>query len=337
MSNIPDSFRAFRIHDDDKGYRSEIETISLNDLSEGEVTIRVGWSGINFKDALAATGKGKILRRYPLVGGIDVAGTVVESSCDQVKPGDRVLANGSGLSEVRDGGYSEYLRLSSDIVVPLPDGLSMREAMGLGTAGFTAAMSLFRMEANGQKPEMGPIVVTGASGGVGTVAIDLLTAAGYEAHAITGKVEEFDWLERLGATQCISRHDLHWGQKPMEQARWAGCIDSVGGDMLAGIYRVIDLWGNIACCGMAGGHGLNATVFPLILRGVSLLGISSANCDISMRRDLWNRLGNEWKPPHLDEIIKQEVTLDTMETVFNDMMSGRSLGRTVVKISDLED
>jgi len=337
MSSNPESFRAFRIHDDDEGYRSEIETISLNDLSEGEVTIRVGWSGINFKDALAATGKGKILRRYPLVGGIDVAGTVVESSCDQVKPGDRVLANGSGLSEVRDGGYSEYLRLSSDIVVPLPDGLTMREAMGLGTAGFTAAMSLFRMEANGQKPEMGPIVVTGASGGVGTVAIDLLTAAGYEAHAITGKVEEFDWLERLGATQCISRHDLHWGQKPMEKVSWAGCIDSVGGDMLAGIYRVIDLWGNIACCGMAGGHGLNATVFPLILRGVSLLGISSANCPISMRRDLWNRLGNEWKPPHLDEIIKQEVTLDTMETVFNDMMNGRSLGRTVVKISDLED
>jgi putative YhdH/YhfP family quinone oxidoreductase len=198
-------------------------------------------------------------------------------------------------------------------------------------------MSLYRMEANGQEPGMGPIVVTGASGGVGTVAIDLLTVAGYEVHAITGKVEEFDWLEHLGARQCISRHDLHWGQKPLQKPSWAGCIDSVGGDMLAGISTVIDLWGNIACCGMAGGHGLNTTVFPMILRGVSLLGISSANCSIEWRRDLWNRLGQEWKPPHLDEIIQQEVTLDTMETVFNDMMEGRSVGRAVVKIGDFED
>jgi putative YhdH/YhfP family quinone oxidoreductase len=337
MSSIPSEFKAFRIHDDDDGYHAGLDSVSLDDLSEGEVTIQVAWSGINFKDALAATGKGRILRRYPLCGGIDVAGIVVESSCDQVEVGDRVLANGSGLSEVRDGGYSEYLRLSSDTVVPLPEGLSMRQAMGLGTAGFTAAMSLSRMEANGQKPEMGPIVVTGASGGVGTVAIDLLTAVGYEVHAITGKVEEFDWLEHLGARQCISRHDLHWGQKPLEKTSWAGCIDSVGGDMLAGISRVIDLWGNIACCGMAGGHGLNATVFPLILRGVSLLGISSANCPIEVRRMLWNRLGQDWKPPHLDEIIKQEVTLETMDIVFHDMMEGRSLGRTVVKIGDATD
>jgi len=215
MASLPATFRAFRIHDDAEGYRSGIDEVTIDDLSEGDVTIQVAWSGINFKDALAATGKGKILRRHPLTGGIDVAGIVVDSSSDQVKVGDRVLANGSGLSEVRDGGYSEYLRLSSDIVVPLPETLSMREAMGLGTAGFTAAMSLYRMEACGQKPGMGPIVVTGASGGVGTIAINLLTAAGYEAHAITGKVEEFDWLEHLGARQCISRHDLHWGK-----SRW---------------------------------------------------------------------------------------------------------------------
>jgi putative YhdH/YhfP family quinone oxidoreductase len=337
MSNIPSQFNAFRIHNDDDGYRSGLDSISINDLSEGEVTIQVAWSGINFKDALAATGKGKILRRYPLAGGIDVAGVVVESNCDQVAVGDRVLANGSGLSEVRDGGFSEYLRLSSDIVVPLPDNLTMREAMGLGTAGFTAAMSLYRMEAAGQEPGMGPIVVTGASGGVGTVAIDLLTRAGYEVHAITGKTAEFDWLESLGATQCISRHDLHWGKKPLDRTRWAGCVDSVGGDMLAGIAAVTDLWGNIACCGMAGGHGLNTTVFPLILRGVSFLGISSANCHIDMRRMLWNRLGHEWKPAHLDEIITREVSLDGMEPVFNDMMESRSLGRTVVKIGDIED
>ena len=333
MSKVPETFRAFRIHDDEDGYRSGLEDISLADLTEGEVTIQVAWSGINFKDALAATGKGKILRHYPLTGGIDVAGVVVESSCDQVAVGDRVLANGSGLSETRDGGYSEYLRLSSDIVVPLPENLSMREAMGLGTAGFTAAMSLYRMEANGQEPGMGPILVTGASGGVGTVAINLLTAAGYEAHAITGKVEEFDWLEHLGARQCISRHDLHWGQKPLESIRWAGCIDSVGGDTLSGISRVIDLWGNIAVCGMAGGIGLNATNLPLILRGVSLIGISSANTPYNIRKILWDRLANEWRPRFLETIVNNEVNLDELGEGFELLMKGNALGRTVVKLS----
>ena len=332
MTTVPETFKAFRIRNDDEGYRSGVEDTTLEDLSEGEVVIRVGWSGINFKDALAATGKGKILRRYPLNGGIDVAGTVVHSDSDMFQQGDRVLANGSGLSETRDGGYSEYLRLSEDMVVPLPSGLSMREAMGIGTAGFSAAMSLYRMEENGQRPDMGPIVVTGASGGLGTIAIDLLTAAGYEAHAITGKVDEFDWLERLGAKQCISRHDLHWGQKPLEKAIWAGCIDTVGGDMLAGITRVIEPWGNIAACGMAGGHGLHTTVFPFILRGVSLLGVSSTNCSIEVRRKIWDRLGNEWKPPHLDEIIREEVTLDTMGPVFDRLLAGGARGRSVVRI-----
>jgi putative YhdH/YhfP family quinone oxidoreductase len=332
VNRVPDSFRAFRIHNDSGGYRSGIETVSLQDLSEGDVTIRVNWSGINYKDALAATGKGKILKRYPLAGGIDVAGTVVHSACEAFQPGDEVVANGSGLSESRDGGYSEYLRVGSEFLMRLPSGLSQREAMGLGTAGFTAAMSLYRMEANGQTPDDGPIVVTGASGGVGTIAIDLLTAAGYEVHAITGKVDEFDWLEHLGARQCISRHDLHWGQKPLENAIWAGCIDNVGGDMLAGISRVIKSWGNIACCGMAGGHGLQTTVFPMILRGVSLLGISSTHCPIETRKMLWDRLAHEWKPPHLDEIIRREVPLDGMEPVFEQMLAGKSLGRTVVRI-----
>ena len=332
MTTIPETFNAFRIRNDADGYRAGIEATALADLSEGNVTIRVAWSGINYKDALAATGEGKILRRYPLNGGIDVAGTVVASDSDEFQPGDRVLANGSGLSETRDGGYSEYLRLPDSVVVPLPASLGMREAMGIGTAGFSAAMSLDRMEQNGQRPEMGPIVVTGASGGLGTIAIDLLTAAGYEAHAITGKVEEFDWLEHLGAKQCISRHDLHWGQRPLETARWAGCIDTVGGDMLAGLTRVIEAWGNIASCGMAGGHGLHTTVFPFILRGVSLLGVSSTNCDIETRRRLWDRLGNEWKPPHLDEIISEEVALDGMDPVFQRLLRGEARGRSVVRI-----
>jgi putative YhdH/YhfP family quinone oxidoreductase len=333
MTGIPKKFKAFRIHNDAEGYRSGIEKIGIEDLSEGDVVIRGEWSGINFKDALAATGKGKILRTYPLVGGIDVAGEVVMSENKQFAPGDKVLVTGCQLSEERDGGYSQYLRLDSRDVIPLPDGLTTREAMGIGTAGFTAAISLFRMEALGQKPEAGPIVVTGASGGVGSFAIDILTHAGYEVHAITGKVDQFDYLEALGARQCISRHDLHWGQKPLETVRWAGCVDSAGGDMLAGISRVIDLWGNIAVCGMAAGIGLHATNLPLILRGVSMIGISSSNTPYDLRKILWERLANQWRPQHLDSIITNEVGLDELGKAFDLLMKGNALGRTVVSLS----
>jgi len=332
MTEIPESFKAFRIHNDAEGYRSGIEKIGIDDLSAGDVVIRGEWSGINYKDALAATGKGKILQHYPLVGGIDVAGEVISSECERFAPGDKVLVTGCNLSEKRDGGYSQFLRLDSNSVVPLPAGLTTREAMGIGTAGFTAAISLYRMEALGQTPEAGPIVITGASGGVGSFAIDILTRAGYEVHAITGKVDQFDYLEELGAGQCISRHDLHWGQKPLETIRWAGCIDSVGGDMLAGISRVIDLWGNIAVCGMAGGIALNATNLPLILRGVSLIGISSNNTPYDIRKILWDRLANAWRPRHLDTIVNNEVCLDNLGEAFDLLMKGNALGRTVVRL-----
>ena len=332
MTSIADTFKAFRIHNDAEGYRSGIENIGIDDLSEGDVVIRGEWSGINFKDALAATGKGKILKSYPLVGGIDVAGEVVSSECERFSPGDKVLVTGCNLSEKRDGGYSQYLRLDSNDVIPLPSGLTTREAMGIGTAGFTAAISLYRMEALGQTPEAGPIVVTGASGGVGSFAIDILTTAGYEVHAITGKVDQFDYLEELGARQCISRHDLHWGQHPLESVRWAGCIDNVGGDMLAGISRVIDLWGNISVCGMAGGIGLHATNLPMILRGVSLIGISSSNTPYDIREILWDRLAKQWRPRHLDSIINNEVSLDNLGGAFDLLMKGNSLGRTVVNL-----
>ena len=333
MTDIPEIFKAFRIHNDAEGYRSGIENINIENLSEGDVVIRGEWSGINYKDALAATGKGKILKSYPLVGGIDVAGEVISSECDRFSPGDKVLVTGCNLSEKRDGGYSQYLRLDSNSVIALPAGLTTREAMGIGTAGFTAAISLYRMEALGQTPEAGPIVVTGASGGVGSFAIDILTSAGYEVHAITGKVDQFDYLEELGARQCISRHDLHWGQQPLDSIRWAGCIDSVGGDMLAGISGVIDLWGNIAVCGMAGGIGLHTTNLPMILRGVSLIGISSNNTPYDMREILWDRLANQWRPPHLDSIISNEVSLDKLGEAFDLLMKGNALGRTVVNLT----
>jgi len=333
MTGIAEKFKAFRIHNDAEGYRSGIEDIGIDDLSGGDVVIRGEWSGINYKDALAATGKGKILQKYPLVGGIDIAGEVISSQSKRFSPGDKVLVTGCHLSEKRDGGYSQYMRLDSNIVVPVPEGLTTREVMGIGTAGFTAAISLYRMEALGQTPEAGPIVITGASGGVGSFAIDILTGAGYEVHAITGKLDQFDYLEELGARQCISRHDLHWGQKPMESIRWAGCIDNVGGDTLAGISRVIDLWGNIAVCGMAGGVGLNATNLPLILRGVSLIGISSNNTPYELRTVLWNRLANEWRPRHIKSIITNEVSLDELGESFDTMIKGNSLGRTVVNLT----
>lgn len=333
MTEIPKSFKAFRIHNDAEGYRSGIERIGITDLSEGDVVIRGEWSGINYKDALAATGKGKILQKYPLVGGIDVAGEVVTSESERFSPGDKVLVTGCNLSEKRDGGYSQYLRLDSNSVIPLPAGLTTRDAMGIGTAGFTAAISLYRMEALGQTPQAGPILITGASGGVGSFAIDILTRVGYEVHAITGKVDQFDYLEELGARQCISRHDLHWGQQPLESVRWAGCIDSVGGDMLAGISRVINLWGNIAVCGMAGGIGLNTTNLPLILRGVSLIGISSNNTPYDIRKILWDRLANEWRPRHLASIVNNEVSLDNLGEAFDVLMKGNALGRTVVNLS----
>ena len=333
MTDIPEIFKAFRIHNDAEGYRSGIENINIENLSEGDVVIRGEWSGINYKDALAATGKGKILKSYPLVGGIDVAGEVISSECDRFSPGDKVLVTGCNLSEKRDGGYSQYVRLDSNSVIALPAGLTTREAMGIGTAGFTAAISLYRMEALGQTPEAGPIVVTGASGGVGSFAIDILTGAGYEVHAITGKVDQFDYLEDLGARQCISRHDLHWGQQPLDSVRWAGCIDNVGGDMLAGISQVIDLWGNIAVCGMAGGIGLHTTNLPMILRGVSLIGISSNNTPYDMREILWDRLANQWRPPHLDSIISNEVSLDKLGEAFDLLMKGNALGRTVVNLT----
>lgn len=333
MSAIPESFNAFRIHNDSDGYRAGIEQVSIDDLSDGDVTIRCHYSSVNFKDALAGTGKGKILSTFPLVGGIDVAGEVLESASDRFSTGDRVLVTGCKQSQQRDGGYAQYLRLESDSVVPVPEGLSLREAMGIGTAGFSAALGLYRMEANGQHPDMGPLLVTGATGGVGSFALDIFTAAGYEVHAMTGKVGEFDYLESLGATQCISRHDLHWGQRPLEKARWAGCFDNVGGDMLNGITRVIGNYGNIVSCGLAGGIGLNTTVMPFILRGVSILGVSSENCPYDIRVTLWKRLGSDWKPPHLESICSNEIGMDGLPETFENMLSGQSFGRTIVKLN----
>lgn len=329
--SVPTTFRAFRIHAEG-GHRAGVEDISLDDLGPGEVLVEAEWSSVNYKDALAGTGEGRILRRFPLVGGIDVAGRVIASTDPRYREGDAVLCTGSGLSETRDGGYSEIVRLPAQWTIPLPAGLTTREAMVLGTAGFTAGLALLRMEMNGQRPDMGPIVVTGATGGVGMLALDILTRAGYEAHAITGKFDQLDALAALGARQVLSRHDLHLGGRPLETSRWAGAIDNVGDEMLAGLTRVIHPYGNIASCGLAGGHGLATTVMPFIIRGVSLLGIASAGTARTQRDQVWERLSGPWKPAHLDRICTRETTLDGLAEVFPGMLAGGSLGRTVVRL-----
>ncbi|ODV07349.1 MAG: quinone oxidoreductase, partial [Rhodanobacter sp. SCN 68-63] len=283
----PSTFRAFRIHNDDAGYRGGIETMDVQSLSAGEVLVKAAYSSVNFKDALAGTGKGKILRQFPLNGGIDVAGHVVSSTDPAFKEGDAVLCTGSGLSETRDGGYGEYVRLDARWTIPLPAGLSLRESMILGTAGFTAALGLLQMQDNRQAPSLGPIAVTGATGGVGMLAVDMYARAGYEVHAISGKAEHFDFLRQLGAAQCLDRHQLAFSGKPMDSARFGGALDNVGGAMLAGLLPQIAPYGNVALCGNAGGIAFDSTVMPFIIRGVNLLGVASAGTARDQRERVW--------------------------------------------------
>jgi acrylyl-CoA reductase (NADPH) len=328
--NVPAHFKAFRIHNDDSGYRSGIEQVSLDDLAPGEIVVRTAWSSINFKDALAGTGEGKILRRFPLVGGIDVAGHVVASTDPAFREGDAVLVTGCGLSETRDGGYSEYARLEARWAIPLPAGLDLRESMILGTAGFTAALALYRMRENRQRPELGPLAVTGATGGVGSLAVDIFSRAGFEVHAISGKTDQHDYLRAIGASQVLERDALAT-TRPMESVRFGGGLDNVGGPMLASLLAQTAPYGNVASAGLAASHGLDATVMPFIIRGVSLLGVASAGTARDIREAVWQHLAGDWKPAHLDRICTREVTLDELPEVFPTMLRGGSLGRTLVR------
>ncbi|TBR39230.1 MULTISPECIES: oxidoreductase [Dyella] len=328
------NFRAFRIHNDDAGYRGQIESMSADALSAGEILVKVAYSSINYKDALAGTGKGKILRQYPLNGGIDAAGIVAASTDPSFKEGDPVLCTGSGLSETRDGGLAEYARFDAKWTIPLPKGLNLRESMIIGTAGFTAGLALLRMEDNRQTPSMGPLAVTGATGGVGMLAIDIFSRAGYDVHAISGKQAHFDFLRDLGAVECIDRHQLVFSGKPMDSARFAGALDNVGGATLAGLLPLIVPYGNVAICGNAGGIGFESTVMPFIIRGVSLLGVASAGTARDVRDRVWERLSSDWKPRHLDRIATREVTLDQLPDIFGRMLAGESFGRTVVRLGD---
>jgi acrylyl-CoA reductase (NADPH) len=327
------SFRAFRIHQEDRKIVSRFETLALDALSAGEVVVKVRYSTINYKDALAATGAGKILRRYPLVGGIDLSGEVVSSTDPQFEPGQKVLVTGSELSETRDGGYAEYARLNSDAVVPIPAGLDEFEAMAIGTAGYTAALAIHRMEQNGQQPDGGEIVVTGASGGVGSIAIDMLAARGYSAVAVTGKKTSTEYLQRLGAARVLLRDEIDTGSRPMEEAQFAGAIDNVGGELLTWLTRTVKFWGNIASIGLAASPELKTTVLPFILRGISLLGINSVYTPRPLRLQVWQRLATDLKPRHLDSIVTSTIDFDQLPQAFDAYLKSSVTGRTVVRIA----
>ncbi|HPY39282.1 MAG TPA: oxidoreductase [Thiolinea sp.] len=326
------SFKALRLRQHAKQVSAAFETLHIDELTAGDVVIKVSWSGINYKDALAATGSAKIVRNFPLNGGIDLAGTVHSSIDSRFKEGDSVLVVGGGISETLDGGYAEYARVPAACVVPVPQGLSEREAMAIGTAGFTAALAVIRLERMGQTPAHGPMLVTGATGGVGSFAIDLLSSRGYEVVAYTGKTEHYPYLQALGASRFVDRNTLEMGKRPLETAVWGGAVDNVGGETLAWLTRTIKPFGNIASIGLTGGFELATTVMPFILRGVSLIGIN-IEAPREMRDEAWQRLGTDLKPQHLDQIIQREIQFDELLSAFPDYLQNKVVGRTVVKIA----
>ena len=326
-------FRALRVHQVEKATRAQLDTITLADLTPGEVVVRVQWSGVNYKDALAVTGKGRIMRAFPRVAGIDLAGVVEQSGAPAYQPGDLVLVTGCNIGELLDGGYAEFARVPADAVIPLPPGLTAQDAMAIGTAGFTAAFALRRMLENHQAPGMGPIAVTGPTGGVGSIAIDLFKRAGFTVHAVTGKAGKADdYLKALGADEIVARQSVDLGSKPLEKGLWGGAVDNLGGPTLGWLMRTVRPWGNIASIGLAQAHELTTTVMPFILRGVSILGIHSVECPRAWREDIWRKLAGEWKPRHLDRIVTRTVSLAELPAACNDLIAGTVTGRILVKI-----
>jgi putative YhdH/YhfP family quinone oxidoreductase len=327
------TFKAYRIHEIEKKVVARFEHLSLDQLDPGEVVVRVAYSSVNYKDALAATGAGKIIRRFPCVGGIDLSGTVVESADARFEKGDAVIATSYDLGVSRDGGYAEYARVPADWVVPMPKGLSLLDAMALGTAGYTAALAVVRMEANGLAPGNGPVVVSGATGGVGSIAIDILARLGYQVTALTGKTAEADYLKQLGAKEILDRKSLDLAKiKPLDKALWAGAVDNLGGEVLAWMASTMRQGGAIAAVGLAASMSLNTTVAPFILRGVSLLGIDSGYTPMPLRQEIWRRLSGDMRPPHLAQMLRT-VPFDELPGAFEHFLKGEARGRVVVDMA----
>ena len=328
MTNI---YRAFVLSKDGDTVGTNIEQRNMSMLGDGNVTIRVAWSSINYKDGLATLSKGGIVRDYPRVPGIDLSGIVTESSDSRFKEGESVLVTGFGTGVSHDGGYAEYARVPGDWVVRCPENLSPREAMIFGTAGFTSALAIQRLEHQGIKPESGPILVTGASGGVGSMAISMLSKLGYEVHASTGKTAEHNYLKELGASTILSRDDVSTEGRPLEKGKWAGAVDQVGGNTLSWILSTLEYEGAVACTGLTGGVKFRSTVMPLLLRGVSVLGVDSVMYPVGSRAALWQRMAGELRPDHL-ELIAEELDLEQIAPILQQILKGEIRGRRIVKL-----
>jgi NADPH2:quinone reductase len=329
------TFSAFRVFEQGGKIQGRVVQATVDELSAGDVAhvlIRAAYSSVNYKDALAATGAGRILRRLPLIAGIDVSGIVESSSDPRFTKGQPVLVTGFDLGVASDGGYAEYVRVPADWVVAIPDGLTAFEVMAIGTAGFTAALSILEMERNGLRPANGPVIVTGATGGVGSVAVEVLAGLGYQISALTGKDDQHAYLRSLGAKDVLSRNGLQMGTRPLEKSMWAGAVDPVGGETLAWLTRTMMYGGSIASSGLTGGTEVHTTVLPFILRGVKLLGIDSVMCPMGPRLEVWRRLATDMKPGNL-RTIAREVRLSDLPAVFPELLKGTARGRTVVKLS----
>lgn len=327
------TFNAFQAIEDNKTVMSRIVEKGFDDLPKGDVIIKVSYSSVNYKDALAATGKGRLIREFPRTPGIDLVGTVDTSSDEKFKTGDKVIVTGYDLGTGHDGGYAEYARVPAEWVMRLPDGMSEHTSMALGTAGFTSALCIKRLEENGQTPDKGSFVVTGATGGVGSIAVNILNKLGYEVHATSRKKEQHEYLRSLGATEIIDMAQQELSGPPLQKGQWGGAIDNVGGDVLAWLTRTVNPWGNICSVGLAGGTDLSTTVMPFILRGVSLLGITSSGCPTEYRQDLWNRLASDLAPNDLDKIVSETLELKDLSDYFAKMLAGKTIGRAVVAIN----
>ncbi len=333
MTTIPETFPAFLATQRDEAVDRGPSTLTRDDLGDGEVTVRVGWSSINYKDALATIPKGQVARISPLVPGVDLAGEVVESDDPAVAVGSEVLVTGYDLGVAHHGGWAQYARVPAGWVVALPDGLSSRQAMALGTAGLTAGLSIHALEAHGLRPDHGPVLVLGASGGVGSTAVGALAAAGYEVWAATGKPDQGDYLRGLGAQEILAREETTAdSDRPLEKTRWAAAVDPVGGAATAYALRTTRYGGAVALSGLTGGTALRTTVLPFILRGVSLLGIDSVAANADLRREVWSRLAGDLRPRGLDDAIAREVDLEGIEPVLDALLAGQAVGRTVVRL-----
>lgn len=329
---MAEKFKALVVNNEEQ-FTVDVKELSFNDLPEGDVLLKVEYSSINYKDSLAAIPDGNIVKSYPFVPGIDLAGTVISSENPQFKEGDKVIATSYEIGVSHFGGYSEYARIPSEWLVPLPEGLSLKEAMVIGTAGFTAALSVQRLEENNVTPDKGKVLVTGSTGGVGSFAVSILSKRGYEVEASTGKESQHGFLKSLGATSIVPREEVYDGKvRALGKQKWAAAVDPVGGEPLASLLSQIHYGGSVAVSGLTAGTKLPSTVFPFILRGVNLLGIDSVYCPMDRRLKVWNRLATDFKPDNLEQLIQQEITLEQLPEALPTLLKGQAKGRTIVKL-----